>query len=157
MKKLVILGVLFVGFSASAQQIADNAIGLRIGGNNGFGTEISYQRALWSNNRLELDLGWKDSDAYDAYKLTGLYQWIWNIDDGFHWYAGAGGGIGSWKSNRNLTNDGVYAFLAGDVGIAYSFEFPLQLSLDVRPEIGFDNGFNDDLNFDLALGVRYQF
>jgi hypothetical protein len=157
MRKLVILGVLFLGFSASAQQIADNAIGLRIGGNNGFGTEISYQRALWSNNRLELDLGWKDSDEYDAYKLTGLYQWVWNIDGGFHWYAGAGGGIGSWNSNRNLTNDGVFAFLAGDVGIEYSFNFPLQLSLDVRPEIGFDNGFNDDLNFDLALSVRYQF
>jgi len=157
MKKLAILSVLFFGYVASAQQIAENAIGLRIGGNNGFGTEISYQRALGGNNRLELDLGWKDNADYDAYKITGLYQWVWNIDGGFNWFAGAGGGIGSWNSNRNATNDGFYAFFAGDVGIEYNFDFPLQLSLDVRPELGFEKGFNNDLDMDLALGVRYQF
>jgi hypothetical protein len=136
---------------------SENAIGLRIGGNNGFGTEISYQRALWDNNRLELDLGWKDGDEFDAFKLTGLYQWVWNIDGGFNWYAGAGGGVGTWNSNRGLTNDGAYIFLAGDVGLEYNFDFPLQLSLDIRPELGFDDGFNDKLDMDLALGVRYQF
>ena len=157
MKKFVILTILFLGYLASAQQISDNAIGLRIGGTNGFGTEISYQRALGENNRLELDLGWKDTSDFDAYRLTGLYQWIWNIEGGFNWYAGAGGGFGSWNSNRNATNDGFYGFFAGDVGIEYVFDFPLQLSLDVRPEFGFDKGFNDNLDIDMALGVRYQF
>jgi hypothetical protein len=62
----------------------------------GFGTEITYQRALGSNNRLELDLGWrnrKDYNGYDdnAIKLAALYQWVWNIDGGFNWYAGVGG------------------------------------------------------------------
>ena len=46
--------------------------------------------------------------------------------------------------------------LAGDVGIEYSFDFPLLLSLDFRPEFGFGD-FNDDLDFDVALGIRYQF
>ncbi|WP_046745598.1 hypothetical protein [Kordia zhangzhouensis] len=157
MKKLLLVSMLFMGYHASAQQISENALGLRIGGNNGFGTEISYQRALWDNNRLELDLGWKDSDEYDAFKLTSLYQWLWNIDGKFNWYAGAGGGIGSWSSNRELTNDGFFVFLAGDIGIEYSFDFPLALSLDIRPEIGFDDGFNDNLDLDYAIGVRYQF
>ncbi|QHI34956.1 hypothetical protein IMCC3317_03020 [Kordia antarctica] len=157
MKKLVILSFLFFGYVTTAQEISDNAIGLRIGGNNGFGTEISYQRALGNTNRLELDLGWKDSDEYDAYKLTGLYQWVWNIDGGFNWFAGAGGGLGTWNSNQNETNDGFYGFFAGDIGIEYNFDFPLLVSLDFRPEIGFEKGFNNDLDFDLALGVRYQF
>ena len=30
-------------------------------------------------------------------KLAALHQWIWNIDGGFNWYTGVGGGIGSWK------------------------------------------------------------
>ncbi len=157
MKKLLILSILFFGYTATAQDISDHAIGLRLGGNNGFGTEISYQLGLSNTNRIELDLGWKDSDDYDAYKLTGLYQWVWNIDGGFNWYAGAGGGLGSWNSNRGATNDGFYAFVAGDVGIEYNFDFPLLLSLDFRPEIGFADGFNNDLDFDIALGVRYQF
>jgi hypothetical protein len=33
---------------------------LRLGDSGGFGTEITYQRALGSNNRLELDLGWRN-------------------------------------------------------------------------------------------------
>jgi hypothetical protein len=24
-----------------------------------------------------------------------LYQWVWNIDGGFNWYAGVGGGLGT--------------------------------------------------------------
>jgi len=45
------------------------------------------------------------------------------------------------------------------VGIEYNFDFPLLLSLDFRPEIGFGNDDFDtnDLDFDIALGVRYQF
>jgi hypothetical protein len=37
-----------------------------------------------------------NNNAYDdnAIKLTGLYQWVWNIDGGFNWYAGVGGGVG---------------------------------------------------------------
>jgi hypothetical protein len=55
---------------------------------------------LGSNNRLELDLGWRNRNDYknngyddNAIKLAALYQWVWNIDGGFNWYAGVGGGI----------------------------------------------------------------
>lgn len=145
-----------LAFTAQAQDISKNALGLRLGDNDGFGGEISYQRGLSDNNRLELDLGWRNSNDVDAFKLTGIYQWVWNIDGGFNWYAGVGGGIGSW-SNNDLNNDGTFVFAAGDVGIEYNFsEAPIMLSLDARPEFGFSD-YNDDLGFDIALGIRYKF
>ena len=166
MKKLVLLAAFTFGavfFSnVNAQLISDNAIGLRIGDNNGVGTEISYQRAMGGdNNRLELDLGWRDNRNYDAIKLVGVYQWVWNIEGGFNWYVGAGAGLGSYDDNRRDEidyDDGLFALIAGDVGIEYDFDFPLLLSLDFRPEITF-SGYSESKDFgpDIALGIRYQF
>ncbi|WP_299128378.1 hypothetical protein [uncultured Winogradskyella sp.] len=156
MKKIAFIGVLFIAFTltSNAQEIAENAIGLRLGDSDAFGAEISYQRALGSNNRLEVDLGWRSGNNFDGFKLTGLYQWVWQLDGDFNWYAGAGGGLGSFNID-NADND-TFAFIAGDIGIEYNFDIPLLLSLDFRPELGFGD-FNDDLGFDIALGVRYQF
>lgn len=159
MKKLLLLTACVFGFAlqTQAQSIAENAIGLRLGDSDGFGTEISYQRALGENNRMELDLGWRSQNSYDAFRLTGLYQWVWVIEGGFNWYLGAGAGIGSRNfDDSNHDGDGFFGLIAGDVGIEYNFDFPLLLSLDFRPEIGFDD-YNDDLGFDIALGIRYQF
>lgn len=165
MKKVLIAFVLIAGFSftSQAQDIAPNALGLRLGDSDGFGAEISYQRALGGNNRLELDLGIRDGNNYDGFKLAGLYQWVWNIDGGFNWYAGVGGGLASYSFDNYRGNgndyDDTFVFAAGDIGIEYNFDFPLILSLDFRPEIGFGDGNydNDDLDFDIALGIRYQF
>ncbi len=161
MKKLVLGILLVVGYSASmnAQNIADNAIGLRLGDSDGFGAEISYQRALGDNNRLEADLGWRSGNDFDGFKLTGLYQWVWNLDGNFNWYAGAGGGLGSYEFDNvpnGVDDSETFFFVAGDIGIEYDFDIPLLISLDFRPEIGFGD-FNDDLDFDIALGIRYQF
>ena len=160
MKKLFLLSIALVSFTfaTNAQEISDNAIGLRLGDSDGFGAEISYQRALGSNNRLEVDLGWRDGSNYDGFKLAGLYQWIWALDGSFNWYAGVGGGLGSFGYDDNNGNDydETFVFAAGDIGIEYNFDIPLLLSLDFRPEIGFGD-FNDDLDFDIALGIRYQF
>ena len=94
MKKLFLLSIALIGFSfiSNAQDISKNAIGLRFGDSDGFGTEISYQRGLSDSNRLEFDLGWRSGSNYDGFKLAGLYQWVWKIDGGFNWYAGVGGG-----------------------------------------------------------------
>ncbi len=48
-------------FTAQSQEIAKNALGIRLGDNDGFGGEISYQRGLSKNNRLEFDLGLRNS------------------------------------------------------------------------------------------------
>jgi hypothetical protein len=161
MKKLILSTFMLIGlaFSTQAQDISKNALGLRIGDNDGLGTEISYQRGLGDNNRLELDLGWRSSNDVDGFKLAGLYQWVWNIEGGFNWYAGAGAGVGTWSYDNNGNKDsGSYFFAAGDIGIEYNFDFPLQLSLDFRPELYFNNDDFVDDNFgpDIALGIRYR-
>ena len=157
MKKCMVLVVFLMGTLAmNAQEISKNALGLRLGDSDGLGAEISYQRAVSDNNRLEFDLGWRNSDNVDAFKLTGLYQWVWNIDGGFNWYAGAGGGLVSW-SHENIDADGTAIFAAGDIGIEYNFDIPLLISLDARPELGFGDDRYNDLDFDIALGLRYQF
>ena len=160
MKKLFLLVLAVVAFTSNieAQSIAKNAIGLRLGDSDGFGTEISYQRGLSDNNRLEFDLGWRSNKNVDAYKLTGLYQWVWILDGNFNWYVGAGGGVGQVDFNKDFPGDldnETFVFAAGDIGIEYNFDIPLMISLDFRPEFGFGD-YRDDLDFDIGLGIRYQ-
>lgn len=161
MKNLVLIVTFFTAvISINAQDISSHAIGVRFGDNDGFGGEISYQHALTDNNRVELDLGFRNHKHFDAFKLSGLYQWVWNIDGGFNWYAGVGAGIGSWSIGNDYSGDGdegIFLNLDGDLGIEYNFDFPLLVSLDVRPEFGIIGDYGDDADFDIALGVRYQF
>lgn len=164
MNRLNITLTFFILFSiikfGYAQDISKNAIGLRIGDSDGFGTEITYQRGLSENNRLEVDLGWRSGDNYDGFRLTGIYQWVWNLENQFNWYAGVGGGLASFSYDnipQTFDDDGeTYIYAAGQIGLEYDFDFPLILSLDIRPEFGFGD-FNDDLDLDIALGIRYQF
>ncbi|MVO08430.1 hypothetical protein GOQ30_04535 [Flavobacterium sp. TP390] len=165
MRKLILTAFMLVGlaFSSQAQDISKNALGLRLGDNDGFGGELSYQRGLSDNNRLEFDLGWRNSNHIDAFKLVGLYQWVWNIDKGFNWYAGVGAGVGSWSIDEKYygaDDSGSYILAAGDIGIEYNFDFPLQLSLDFRPELYFGGDYadyRDGFGPDIALGIRYRF
>lgn len=157
MKKLIVTAVVLMGLgiTAQAQEISKNILGLRLGDNNGFGSEISYQRGLSDNNRIEADLGWRNNHNVSAFKLTGIYQWVWEIDNNFNWYAGAGAGLGSWRASGT---NGSFAYVAGNVGIEYNFkEVPIQLSLDYRPEFGGHGYFNNNYSSDIALGIRYKF
>lgn len=148
MKKIIVGLSLFIGtvYTVNAQDIADNAIGLRFGGGKGVGGEISYQKALGENNRLEVNLGL--ANEFTNFKAIGLYEWVWNIEEQFNWYAGFGGGIVS------ANGTGIYG--AGIIGVEYDFNAPVLLSIDYRPEIGIAGGL-DGLNSDIALSVRYQF
>ncbi len=168
MKKVILSIFMLIGLTTSLQAqetVSKNAIGLRLGDNDGFGGEVSYQRKIFTNNRLEFDLGWRNSKNVDAIKLAGLYQWFWNIDKGFYWYVGVGGGLGTWRydnnlnNNFNVTDSGAILFAAGDIGIEYNFNIPLQVALDFRPEVYFNSDVYRDNNFgpDVALSVRYKF
>lgn len=163
MKKLIILSLFVFActFTSQAQEISKNAIGLRIGSNKGFGTEINYQRGLNEATRLEFGLSWHGKSSYDAYKITGLHQWVWNFEDKLNWYAGVGGGFGRISFDKNHSyylesKTDNYLFIAGNIGFEYHLDIPLILSIDFRPEIAFGD-YRDDLNFDLALGARYKF
>jgi hypothetical protein len=160
MKKLIFttLGIFGSLLFINAQEISDNAIGLRLGDSDGLGTEITYQRKLGIDTRLEIDLGWRNGNGFDGFKVAGLHQWIWNIDGGFNWYAGVGGGLGiyDFDSPVNDNRSETFVFAAGNIGIEYDFDIPLLLSLDFRPEVGFGD-INDDIDFDIAFSIRYQF
>lgn len=154
-----LLFLIGIGFSAFGQNISKHALGVRLGDDDGFGAEISYQLGLGSDTRLEADLGIRSGNNYDGFKLTALHQWVFPLDGNFNWYVGAGGGAGVYSIDNPIpgTDDtDSFAFLAGNAGIEYNFNIPLMLSLDVRPELGFGD-FNDDFDFDLGLGIRYQF
>jgi hypothetical protein len=163
MKKVAIISMMVLGFSLSsnAQEISKNALGVRLGSNDGFGFEVSYQRGLSSNNRLEFDLGLRNNDKNDAFKIIGLYQWVWQIENRFNWYVGVGGGGGSWDNNDNNHQDyedGSFFVVAGDIGIEYNFDIPLLISLDFRPELYYGNNYrNDNYGSDIGLSLRYQF
>jgi hypothetical protein len=175
LKFFVLLLICAVQFSFS-QKTSANALGLRFGNNYGFGAEISYQRGLPKKHRLELNLGWSNSykfngdyyeTDYNAFKLTGLYQWIMKIDKGFNWFVGAGAGVGNSSINyykfRNKSGDRfsdsyTFVFLSGDIGLEYVFDVPIQIALDLRPELyinggGYLRGFGPDL----GLSIRYRF
>jgi outer membrane protein W len=187
MRKLFITALMLTGFAFSTQAQEKNAIGIRLGDNSGFGGEVSFQTALSKKNRLELDLGFRNEGNvyYGGYgnnyygngkgyghndvKLVGIYQWVFDIKNGFKWYVGPGVGAGIYSSknyynpviNQYETKNGAFAVIAGDVGVEYNFKFPLQLSFDIRPEIYLspdytaarDNSFGPDL----GLSARYRF
>ncbi|PIE87569.1 MAG: hypothetical protein CSA01_00225 [Bacteroidetes bacterium] len=164
--KNLLLSIIFIFaalWSVNAQDISKHAIGLRLGDSGGLGAEISYQHGLKANNRLELDLGFRNHSTYSAFKVSGLYQWVWILDGNFNWYAGVGGSLGSWGINKDHPKeyeniDGTaFINVVGDIGIEYLFDVPIQVFLDLRPEIGLLGDYGDTIDFDIAFGVRYRF
>jgi hypothetical protein len=146
--------------SLQAQEIARHALGIRFGDNDGFGGEISYQAELSERTRLEVDLGYRDHVKTDAFKLTGIYQWVFYVDNGFNWFAGVGGGVGSWSYKNKIDpvdEDGIFVNAVGNIGIEYDFKGPVLISLDFRPEVGVVGDYGKDTDLDLALAIRFQF
>lgn len=160
MKKiLIVIGILVNVMLVNGQDISENTIGLRFGDNDGLGAEVSYQKSLSENTRLEAGLAWRTRKHYNALKITATHQWVFDFEslDGVNWYVGAGGGLGSWSLKDGYAgDDGTFLFLAGNIGMEYKFAIPLLLSLDFRPELGFVN-YNNDLGLDIALAARYTF
>ncbi len=154
MKKffMVLAAVVAMGFAANAQ---DNALGLRFGGGNGYGAELSYQKGLGAN-RLELDLGLSNNSNDNYFHLTGMYQWNWNISGGWNWYVGPGAQLGY------CSNHGFGLSVGGQLGIEYKFSIPLMISLDIRPLWNVVRPdkcavLNRAYGLDGSLSVRYCF
>lgn len=151
MKKVLVLLVALVSFGFAAN--AQNALGVRLGGGQGYGAELSYQMGMGSN-RLELDLGLNSHDDWLDFNLTGIYQWTGNIAGNFGWFAGVGASLGYW--GRDEHSDIALA-VAGQAGLEYDFQaIPIQLTLDIRPKFYIipDTDFHWG---DIAFGIRYMF
>lgn len=160
MKKVIgILGFLIATAFSSIAQIDANAIGLRFGG-GGFGTsaEISYQRNMGGNNRIELDLGGYSRASHGGFGVAGMYHWGWNLVEDLHWYMGPGVGI-AFFNNRTANETYMSISAGGQIGLEYDFRnlgIPLQASLDFRPMftvLGSKYGHA----WSSALAIRYLF
>lgn len=161
MKKLFLTIALAVAVLGSAQaQDFGRAIGARLG----WGAELSYQHPLSLKNRVEVDLGLEGFSGATVVYISGIYQWVNPIQDGFNWYVGFGPQLGI-TSTKDGTLAGVtvkgetdFALaVAGQIGVEYNIpNVPLQLSLDWRPAFMIlpGTGFGYE---GVALGIRYRF
>ena len=135
-----------------------------IGGRLGYNLEFSYQHTLSNNMMTDLTIGatnvWNGWAYIDA---TAMFDWVFNISDGWNWYVGPGVGVGVgvgrwWRENNYMP---FRLNVGGQIGIEYQFGAPVNLSLDWRPMLnvlGVNHGYgwyNGLLS--LALGVRYRF
>ncbi|MBC8046155.1 MAG: hypothetical protein H7Y00_05120 [Fimbriimonadaceae bacterium] len=158
MKQLFLICVCLLALQTLQAQ--DRAIGLRINGGTVTNAEISYQQWLGSNNRFEADLGFGGGNYFNVMKLAGLYQWCFELEYPLAWYVGAGASVGYWNFENGFDapdDHGIFLNIAGQVGIEYTFEIPLQVSLDLRPELGLVNGYTNGIDAGVGLGVRYTF
>ncbi|MFD2185320.1 outer membrane beta-barrel protein [Aquimarina celericrescens] len=159
---IMIFSMAFSGVLQAQESLSKNAIGLRLGDEDdtGLGLEATYQRLVSSDNRVEIDFGWRNEDAggldFDLYKLTGLYHWMFGINKGLYWYVGPGASLRYLTFDSDAVDSEFDVFIAGNVGIEYNFAIPLQLSFDIRPEFGITDD-TDDLEIDWGLSVRYKF
>ncbi len=154
MKKLFIALVAVFTLGTANAQIQD--LGVRLGGGQGFGAELS---AMWGmgGNRLETDLGWHSDDGFTGIEFAGIYQWKGDIGSGFNWFAGVGARLAMWSYDVAGADDDFALAIAGQAGIEYNFDaIPIQLTLDIRPCFWLipDTDFHWG---DIALGIRYRF
>jgi hypothetical protein len=154
MEKLyIVFGFVFASFfTANAQDISESAIGIRFGDNSGFGSEISYQQLIGYTNRLEIDFGFRNKSDINSYKATGIFHWVWSLENRFNWYAGFGAGFGNIKGGGNSNT---FFFATGGIGIEYNFEAPFLISLDFRPEYSLYSVYKG-LKSNIGLSLRYQ-
>ncbi len=167
MKKLILVLVLGLGSFGLSAQVSDHALGLRFGGSNGLGTEITYQKAMGAANRLQLDLGLRSSRAADAFKLSGTYQWVKPIKNDFYWFYGGGAGLGYVDFDNSISNvlaedyGALVLSVEGIVGVEYNLAniagVPIQLALDFNPNLNLLNDYFEDFDLDLAFSARWQF
>lgn len=190
--KRILLTILLVATTISAFA-QPRAVGLRIGVG---GLEASYQHSIKRNQFVEgnlgLDFGY-NANGTPGIKAEGTYNIIWarpawTNKGSWAIYSGPGAAIG-YVNDMTVRkgDDGVEVldsrvrngFMLGisvQVGLEYTFEFPLQLAVDIRPvvsmhingkythpetlvpykaRVGFyDNGM---LGFVPNISVRYKF
>lgn len=150
MKKIIVLVAILLGLTSSSFA-NPRAVGLR----GGYGVEASYQHTL-GRNFIQADLGLVGTSI----TATGTYNWMlaspqWTDRGDWGIYAGPGAAIGLHKQS-------FCAAVCGQVGLEYIFWFPLQLSIDLRPQVGFwvggnAHGFYGLNSFCPTFAVRYKF
>ena len=144
MKKIILVAAMVLGFAVAAVA-QPRAIGLR----GGFGAELSYQHSLGADF-IQADLGLVGHGV----TATATYNWMlaqpdWTDRGEWGFYAGPGVAVGA--------GEYLSVGLAGQCGLEYTFWFPLQLSIDVRPQLGLVNQKFGIWGWYPHLSLRYAF
>ncbi len=167
MKKIVIFMV------AAMLSVVATAQPRAIGGRLGFGAQLSYLHTV-GKNFIETDLGYNYAMGHNisARYLFVIKQPKWTEQGNWEFYAGPGLFIGTDWDFYSGPGISVAKFertpfmfgITGQIGLAYTFKFPLQLSVDLRPTLNL--GVNDSkvaptlrglFGFIPTIGVRYCF
>ena len=146
MKRFLIVAAMLLGFAVAASA-QPKALGLRFG----YGAELSYQHTVGGANFIEADLGlgdFKYANVAATYNFM-LAQPAWTDRGEWGFYLGPGIAAGF----------GEYLRIGAAVqcGLEYKFWFPLQLSLDIRPQLGLVNEAFGFWCWYPHLGLRYAF
>ena len=160
---LVLAAALVLGAAAYAQP---KAIGIR-GGLFGLAVngEISYEHwyTMFDNDYdfVEAELGVVGNNGF---KATALYNFTlaqpeWTDVGEWGLYAGPGltAGYGSAVANDGEVKAAPFLGVAFQLGLEYTFPFPLQLSVDFRPNILIPTRMIGSSWYGLALAARYAF
>lgn len=157
MKKLFILIVSLFVINVTVE--AQHALGVRLGGGSSYGAELSYQLPITDLNRIEFDLGWNAYSKWNNANLAAIFHWKWNIVDALDWYVGPGAMLSIYDIAGKHEGDEDFHRLGlgigGQIGLQYTFNVPIQLSIDARPMWNF-LGYAKDWG-SVAFSVRYVF
>ncbi|MBR4167243.1 MAG: hypothetical protein IKR44_05415 [Bacteroidales bacterium] len=159
-KTMTILAAVFAFVAVASAQ--PKALGGRIGN---YGLDISYENFVGSGSDfLEFELGLDEVFSTNSFHFDGIYNIMiahpdWSASGQWGFYAGPGASVAVWGRRTEVLDDNiVYAGILGNVGIEYIFDFPLQLSMSLRPRLMFGDGkVRDSGLLSLGLGVRYVF
>lgn len=152
MKKFVIIAITAFCAFAAVSGAQPRALGARIGGT---GFDISYQhtvgkKADFVQADLSLDFGYMASGA-PGFKASAGYNFVfarpaWTQKGKWAIFAGPGLSLGYVQDRvRYFESDNFFHYVhdygfmlsvTGQIGLEYTFWFPLQLSVDLRPYIG---------------------
>ena len=165
MKKTLLIVIALLGLSLAAVA-QPKAIGVRGGllGLN-FNGEISYEQ--WANlfdndyDFYEIDLGVFGGNDF---KATALYNFTLaqpEFTDRGEWgiYLGPGVavGYGTGINKNDEKKSAPFLGLPAQLGVEYTFWFPLQVSVDFRPGFMIPAYMNRDNWYGFALAARYAF
>lgn len=155
MKKVLLILAVLLGFTVAASA-QSRVIGLRGGFLDGGLAQLRYEYTMGADNFIEGNLGGYISKGSTCFDLTGLYNFMlahpdWTSSGEWGVYVGPGASLGTYMDDdKSALRLGVCA----QVGLEYTFDFPLHLSVDIRPVFDFVGiGFNPSLTF----GIGYRF
>lgn len=150
MKRTITASAILLIAGCLAASAQPRALGGRIGAT---GFDLSYQHTVGKKNFIQadasLDFGYAASGR-PGFKASALYNFVlarpaWTDKGKWAIFAGPGLSLGyvqdrvTYRENDFIYHYNDYGFMfsvVGQAGLEYTFWFPLQISVDLRPYVG---------------------